>query len=146
MALLISKVLKFILKIGRTAIGRIIFVAILCAPCYLSHIYQEIKIDYDSELLYEQRDELTGALERFYAKHKRYPNQLSDLVPTYLQVLPKHPRDLGFQYRKLDEQVILSYGVPTRFPGYPTGKRCELENGNHRCFHVRYYPEVNQVD
>lgn len=127
-------------------IGRIIFVAILCAPCYLPHVYQEINVDYDRELLYEQRDELLGALERFQAKHKRYPNQLSDLVPNYLQGLPKHPRDWGFQYRKIDEQLILSYGVPTGFPGYPTGQHCELDQGRQSCFHGRYYPEVNQVD
>lgn len=76
----------------------------------------EEKQDFDS-IRKQQIDSVNSALANFYAKNKKYPQSLSNLVPSYLVEIPRDPETkqvysyrVGLDYKSYEVWAVLENG------------------------------------
>jgi len=83
------------------------------------HIYNSILADIDIESLYKAKCEedllisatqLMLAIKAFKNETNNYPQSLTDLIPNYLQEIPKDPFDGNNLRYSLDKKIIYSIG------------------------------------
>jgi hypothetical protein len=114
--------------------------ALLLIPCCLwgaSFAYREAyRIPAEQRQVLEQADRIVDAIEQFHSNNGRYPESLSELVPSYLNVLPEHPTGWSYNYTRSGEECSLSFAMPTGFPGWPGNWLCRSVEGRVPCYHL----------
>ncbi len=92
------------------------YIGILCLICFSTIMISRYVSDYQADLSKEKAKVIVEALEKFKSANNKYPNQLSELVPEYLEAVPSS--SMGWFDEQYDYAVWKDGNYRIYFPNY----------------------------
>jgi LPXTG-motif cell wall-anchored protein len=78
-----------------------------------NYIYtSKVSIPNEQRQIRADADKIIRALTRFKQSHNYYPEQLTELVPQYLEAIPTDPQGRSYRYSSKNDDFLLQFTMP----------------------------------
>lgn len=126
---------KWDARIGCLMLFFLISPACICAGNYIYS--SKVRIPNEQKQIRVDADRIIGALIQFEQSYGHYPEQLTELVPQYLEAIPTHPLDWSYKYGVKNGVFFLSFEVPLTGFFFEAGRwECNSRNQIPECWYL----------
>ncbi len=125
---------KWDVRIGCLVLLFLISPACMCVGNY---IYTSVRIPNDQKQIHADAHKIVGALKQFKQRSGHYPEELTELVPQYLEAIPTHPQGWTYRYDGKNDEFLLQFAVPlSGLFGETALWQCSSEKRIPECWYV----------